>query len=522
MKKIFTMAALALLMTACGNDIDEPQAQQQPANLDGMITITAKLAPKSEAGTRAVSTGTDSENKDIIKVKWAVDEHLAILYEVSGTKYEADARINHVDANTGIATIEFSVQAGTADDTPCTIVYPLAAAKDDYSGVKDAATLLAAQDGTLKDDLDVRVGAGTIITTTPNLIVTTQPEAQFAIVKFSLTDGTDALAATQFVIKDGSDNVITTVTPATGTASTLYVAMPSATASTFRFEATTGTSFYTYAKLNATLTAGTYYQSQMALTITNMQHNPLWWVAQYNMAEDKTSFVTSHSTESQYCFNWNDACAGNVANYHLPSIAEFESIFPCYGYTDIFSLSETLASPKEFSEACNIGGSSVSANTSVIGKNADADYYAVRFIGTQYASAWHYKWVTSPCNGMLIESYLISGGCADVAVAKTILADLASSTIFTGSANASGANQTPESTTVTANAFIQRFLPACGGNSTNGSGTASINQGSVGTYWSCSESAEDFKWYLRISSSCFKEYYLHTTNGLSVRLFHNH
>ena len=57
MKKIFTIAALALLMTACSNDIDEPQAQQS-ANPDGMITITAKLAPKSDAGTRAVRYST--------------------------------------------------------------------------------------------------------------------------------------------------------------------------------------------------------------------------------------------------------------------------------------------------------------------------------------------------------------------------------------------------------------------------------------------------------------------------------
>ena len=376
MKKIFTMAALAFLMTACSNDIDEPQAQQQPANSDGMITITAKLAPKSEAGTRAVAPGTDSNGKDIIKVKWAVDEHLAILYEVNSTKYEADARISYVDANTGIATITFSVVEGTADNTACTIVYPKSAAKEDHSGVKDAATLLATQDGTLNANLDVRVGAGTIIATTPNLIVTTQPAAQFAIVKFSLTDGANDIAATQFVIKDGSDNVLTTVTPFPAS-SELYVAMAPATASTFRFEATTSTSFYTYAKLSATLAAGTYYHSPLALTITRMQHNPLWWVAQYNMAEGGSSFVTSHSTESQYCFDWAGACAEDVANYHLPTIDELESIFPCDGKTNIFSLSETLASPKEFSEiACTVGGNSVSANTSVIGKNADADYYA--------------------------------------------------------------------------------------------------------------------------------------------------
>lgn len=262
MKKIFTMAALAFLMTACSNDIDEPQAQQQPANSDGMITITAKLAPKSEAGTRAVAPGTDSNGKDIIKVKWAVDEHLAILYEVNSTKYEADARISYVDANTGIATIEFSVQSGTADDTPCTIVYPKSAAKDDHSGVKDAATLLAAQDGTLKDDLDVRVGAGTIIATTPNLIVTTQPAAQFAIFKLTLGSAIDATHP--LVIKDNADNTIVTVTPTTST-TTVYVAMEPATAKYFKFSATTAESKIISKSNTATIAAGNYYQTTLAV-----------------------------------------------------------------------------------------------------------------------------------------------------------------------------------------------------------------------------------------------------------------
>jgi hypothetical protein len=528
MKKIFTMAALALLMTACSNDIDELQAQQQPANSDGMITITAKLAPKSEAGTRAVTPGTDSNGKDIIKVKWAVDEYLAILYEVNSTKYEADARISYVDEHTGIATIEFGVQAGTADDTPCTIVYPKSAAKDDHSGVKDAATLLAAQDGTLKDDLDVRIGAGTIIATTPNLIVTTQPAAQFAIVKFSLTDGTNALAATQFIIKDGSNNVLTTVTPSPAASSTLYVAMAPATASAFKFEASDANYTYTYTKASATLAAGTYYQS--SITLSNMNYNPLWWMAQYNMAEGGSSFVTSHSTESQYCFNFTDACAEAVANYHLPTCAELTSILPCNKAPktsdNIFQLAETLDNPKEFSEiTCTVGGSSVSANTSVIGKNADADYYAVRFIGTQYASAWHYKWVTSPCNGLLIESYLISGGCADVSAAKTILAGLASSTIFTGSANSSSANQTPETTTVTANAFTQRFLPACGAiYSSAGSGIASSGIGIAGNYSSATEGySSTTNWICHIDKNgnnyTFRGISSSKSYGNSVRLF---
>lgn len=333
MKKIFTMAALAFLMTACSNDIDEPQAQQQPANSDGMITITAKLAPKSEAGTRAVTPGTDSNGKDIIKVKWAVDEHLAILYEVNSTKYEADARISYVDANTGIATIEFSVQSGTADDTPCTIVYPKSAAKDDHSGVKDAATLLATQDGTFNANLDVRVGAGNIIATTPNLIVTTQPAAQFAIVKFSLTDGTNAINATQFLVRDGNDNVLAAVTPASAT-STLYVAIPPATSSTFRFKAATATSSYFYSKSGATLAAGKYYQSSLKLALVDMLHTPLTLEA----TEDGTTVTITDDSNVEYSYKVNSGTAVTTSTdatitLQAGDIVQFNSTNPALGKT---------------------------------------------------------------------------------------------------------------------------------------------------------------------------------------------
>ena len=189
--KFFLMAALALTFAACSNDDNDILNPAQPAKAEG-ITITATLAPKDAgATTRAVSEGTGEDAGNIV-ASWAAKEHIAILYEKDGTKYAADAEIKSVDAS-GTATIEFTVESGTADNTACTLVYPYSAAKDDKSGVKDAATLLASQDGTLNANLDVRVGAGTIRTTTPSLDVTTQPEAQFAIFKFTVKNS-DALA----------------------------------------------------------------------------------------------------------------------------------------------------------------------------------------------------------------------------------------------------------------------------------------------------------------------------------------
>ena len=198
-----------------------------------------------------------------IETKWAVNEHIAVLYEVSSTKYVADAEITAVDGS-GTATITFTVDGGTTNDTPCTLVYPLSAAKDDHTGVKDAATLLAAQVGTLSANLDVRVGAGTIQTTTPGLTVTTQPAAQFAIFKFKL-DGVSIDDTHPLVIKDNESNTtITTVTPAS-TATSVYAAMPAAASKAYKFVVTTADNKYIKSG-TAAIEAGKYYQTTLSMS----------------------------------------------------------------------------------------------------------------------------------------------------------------------------------------------------------------------------------------------------------------
>ena len=65
----------------------------------------------------------------------------------------------------------------------------------------------------------------------------------------------------------------------------------------------------------------------------------------------------------------------------------------------------------------------------------------------------HYKLVTSPCAGLLIESYMLDN-VTTLAEAKAVLAGLASSTIFTGAVGAASANQTPESALATAYGLV--------------------------------------------------------------------
>ena len=265
MKKVFGIAALLLALAACNKAETEITPVEQPSDSKG-ITITATLAPKT-ADTKAVTDKGDNK----ITVTWAKNEHIAILYDKDGAQV-ADATITAVDGTTGAATIEFTVVSGTPDNTACTLVYPAKLSdgtttvyNDEKTGVKDAATLLAAQDGTLNANLDVRVGAGTIQTTTPSLTVTTQPAAQFAIFKFTVknADASATIDVKPLIITIGTQDY--TITPASAT-STLYAALPAVSGQTVSFCATGSDSkTYTCSKDGVTFAAAKYYQSTLKM-----------------------------------------------------------------------------------------------------------------------------------------------------------------------------------------------------------------------------------------------------------------
>lgn len=254
--KLFFMAALSLLMTACSSNDDEltQQSAEQPA--DNMITITAQLAPKSgDAQTRAMS-----ESGGNIVVDWDVNEQLEII---SDNGYTATANIDIVTS--GVATISFNIDAAAVGEN-CTIVYPSTAAT--ATGVMAYAdnAALTAQDGTLNANLDVRVGAGTISADNPGtMTVSTQPVAQNAIFKLTLKDinGSADVSAASIVISD-QNGVVTTVTPASGYDKVMYVALPT-TATTLKFLVTDSNS-KKYFNMASDLSLGTnFYPSTVKL-----------------------------------------------------------------------------------------------------------------------------------------------------------------------------------------------------------------------------------------------------------------
>ena len=251
--KIFlSLAAMALLMTACSNeDTFVPYDTIEPENTANEITIIATLSGDAEATTRAVADGGETS--------WNVNEEIAVLFKVGGTDTKRVATITNVDA--GTATIQFTVPSETTDGTDCTLVYPASAANDANTGVKTYAELFATQDGTL-NGLDVRVGDGTIQVTTPGLTVSTNPKAQFAIFKFTLGAAIDKTHP--LTIKDDADNVITTIKPETST-TTVYAAMEEVGSNKYyKFSATTADNKIISKSGSMNISKNTYYTQTLA------------------------------------------------------------------------------------------------------------------------------------------------------------------------------------------------------------------------------------------------------------------
>ena len=255
--KIFMMAALALMMAACSND-DNDQTAPKP-NADDEITVTATIdVNDGSALTRAVA-----DDGTTITSGLAVDEEIAVLFSDGTDNLKRTATVKSIAA--GTATIEFTIPSTLADGTACTLVYPATAANAANTDVDTYANLnLTAQTGVLGASLDVRRGTATILNdgTTASLSGTPSLAAQFAIFKLTLGSAIDATHP--LVIKDNADNTIVTVTPTSST-TTVYVAMEPATAKYFKFSATTADSKIISKSNTATIAAGNYYQTTLAV-----------------------------------------------------------------------------------------------------------------------------------------------------------------------------------------------------------------------------------------------------------------
>lgn len=338
--KIFmggSMAAWALMFSACSSS-DIELTPQQPNTQSDSIPFIATISMGESATTRALTE--DATNKEIIP-SWVKGEKVALVHNGVSDEMTVSSVTN------GTATITGTITGTPANGDAVTIIYPSSAADGATGNVK--ADLLTNQDGTLAtiaDKYDVRKATAKLnVGTTATLQGNVSLDNQYAIVKFSLTDGTNDINATQFLVRDGNDNVLAAVKPASAS-STLYVAIPPATTSTFRFKAATATSSYFYSKSGATLAAGKYYQSSLKLALVDMLHTPLTLEA----TEDGTTVTIKNGSNVTYSYKVNSGTtvtkssdasftlnAGDIVQFNSTNSALVKT-FPPYGPSAIDAL----------------------------------------------------------------------------------------------------------------------------------------------------------------------------------------
>ena len=258
--KLFFMAALALMMTACSDQIEQVQ---QPRNTEG-IPFTATISMGESASTRALT-----ENGTTIEATWATGEKVALIYTVSATTYLKEAEVT--PQGDGTATISTTLDGSPVDDTDVTIVYPASAVDESTKDVK--TNLLASQNGLLtgtgsiSEKYDLRKTSTPaklkIDGTTASLKGTVTLAQQVSIWKLTLQSGGSSLNAKALVVKDAGDNLLASATLASA-GSEFYIAVPAMTS--VKLIAANGANTYSYSKASVSISAGKYYQSTVSLT----------------------------------------------------------------------------------------------------------------------------------------------------------------------------------------------------------------------------------------------------------------
>ena len=270
--KIFSIAALALMMAACNSE--DSVLDNNPVTGQQILFSATIAAPGSGATTRTIYT--EQTDNGTIKVSWKEGDEIALIH--SGKKDVVTVKTVNAD---GSAIISGTITVGTNGEDVLAY-YPAASVElnSDYNPVPHEAYAqkMFEQDGTLKyiqDNLDKREGAGKLEVSgnKASLSAALSLESQIAICKLTLQDKSDTPAAisankvTMTMILQDETTVTLAATSTLDTAtSTVYLAVPAVSgAITVIANTNTDISYkYTYEDIN--IVAGKYYQSTLTLS----------------------------------------------------------------------------------------------------------------------------------------------------------------------------------------------------------------------------------------------------------------
>ena len=295
------------------------------------------------------------------------------------------------------------------------------------------------------------------------------------------------------------------------------------------------------ATIRLTCDANDYYNTAYTdyeLTINaavDIEMNPLWYVAEYNLASNG-SFETANN--AGYYFTWGSAMnyAAQSSSYnvyktaskgpnnmwHLPIEKEWFSIVPGENNTYIETFDSGSGTYKNAYIQPVWGYNSTTKNPGILEssywkRKSATELHAIRFLGTEYCSAWKYEWIgsfTSSNYGYLKISATLIGNIEDSQAAASTWYTNNFGTVYWGNDDSKGA--------------AQRIFYALGYRiNGNGDGTTpQLYQGEYGYGWSATERpANDTRaWAMvftngraAIHSSSFAKGY-----AWAVRLFRDH
>lgn len=287
-KHIFSLAVLAVMTAACSSE----DITQQPASQSGQ-TLPFRATISAYAGTRGLPT-TVADNADITAT-WVKNEQIALVHSTLDNENNPIVDVMTVDevATDGkSATIAgkatyindtenvYLVYVGHNDNMTTFQYYLGLALQDSPTDLVErtlgAMLAVGTQDGTLgtiSNNLDFRLGTSKLKQTNGWATFSTDAptlSSQFVIWKLSLSDGSNAINASQLEITCGIDPSIDTYTinPTSGTLSTFYVVLPASINYTYKFKATTSTDVNYYCTHSGvSLTAAKFYQSTLTMKL---------------------------------------------------------------------------------------------------------------------------------------------------------------------------------------------------------------------------------------------------------------
>ena len=276
------LTAGMLLTTACANDdaaINNNDAQT--------VTFTATLAPKGDNGgqTRAITTGTDADSKEILNVAWTAGEHIAIYYQKNDDTYAtvmATVGEPNPDGSAPITATLTNAKGGEAK-----FVYPYTL-HDNAGGIKTSK--FTGQKGTLADistNFDAATATGTIDVSGGSASIsgklTMQNQVCICKLKFpilvTLNDGANYYDVRVNVKKDGTTRSFQASNVPKASMGEVYMAILGTSDSECNFVVTgwyktspddqsaTQKGSYNSTYNNVTLVAGTFYRSVPMLLI---------------------------------------------------------------------------------------------------------------------------------------------------------------------------------------------------------------------------------------------------------------